>query len=106
MLSNSLPSQHHGDPPQCSKGIMGEQPAQYPAQEQHNSIIHGMYLVHTECCSFAGYSSGEVPKSDVNGLDWDLVFHEASITIARGTVQSLALQHAKHVQIHNAPGMF
>jgi hypothetical protein len=35
--SNSLPSQHHGDPPQCSKGT-GEQPAQYPAQEQHNSI--------------------------------------------------------------------
>ncbi len=47
VLSNSLPSQHHGDPPQCSKDT-GEQPAQYPAQEQHNSIIHGMYLVHTK----------------------------------------------------------
>ncbi len=31
----------------CSKGT-GEQPAQYPAQEQHNSIIHGMYLVHSK----------------------------------------------------------
>ncbi len=27
---------------------MGEQLAQYPAQEQHKSIIHVMYLVHTK----------------------------------------------------------
>ncbi len=38
---------YHGYPLQCSKG-MGEQPAQYPAQEQHKNIIHGMFLVHTE----------------------------------------------------------
>ena len=30
---------------------------------------------------FAGYLSVEVPKSDVNGLDRDLVFHEASINL-------------------------
>jgi hypothetical protein len=45
------------------------------------------------CTRQAGYSSGEVPKSDVNGhLDWDLVFHveftkllSIYTTIARGT---------------------
>ena len=36
--------QQHGDLPQCSKGT-GEQPAQYPAQAQHNSIICDMYSV-------------------------------------------------------------
>ncbi len=48
---------------------------------------------------------------EVNGLDWDLVFHKASInvhTIASlmGTVPSPALQHAKHVQIKYVPGMY
>ncbi len=41
----------------------------------------GHHAKHPPGCRFAGHLSGEVPKSDVNGLDWDLVFHEASINV-------------------------
>ena len=41
----------------------------------------GHHAKHPPGCRFARYRSGEVPKSDVNGLDWDLVFHEASINV-------------------------
>ncbi len=64
----------------------------------------GHHAKHPPGCYFARYNSDGVQKSDVNGLDWDLVFHEASInvhhivtTIAMGTILSPALQHAKHV---------
>jgi hypothetical protein len=70
--SNSLPRQYHGDPPQCSEGT-GEQPAQYPAQEQHKSIICGLYLyilsMYLVCTMYCFKINQSVANLWVDGME-------------------------------------